>query len=244
MVDRILVPLELTDPEPLSETLVDDLASLEVVLLGHYSLPEQTPARVASEQFGDDAQATLDELAGRFREKGSTVETRLVFGKAREATIDRVADEEGCIAELDPAPTEGVERILVPVPDVAEFSRLPAFVGVLCEQSTTAVTLFHVVEGEEDRERGETIVEKTRDGMVESGFDPDLLGTRLAEGDEHDTEIIRVADEYDAVVMYEAEPRRSDRIFGSLPDRIRNDTGDPVIVVRRDYEPTLRDEDG
>jgi len=242
MVDRILVPLELPDPETLSETLVDDLSSLEVVILGHYGLPEQTPARTAREQFGEDAQTTLDDIADRFREAGATAETRLVFGKNRAATIDRVAAEEECSAELDPAPTQRVERILVPVPDVAEFSRLPAFVGVLCEESTTEVTLFHVVEGEEDRERGEVIVEETRDGMVESGFDPDLLDTRLVEGEEHDTEIIRVAEEYDAVVMYEAEPRFGDRIFGSLPDRIRDTTGDPVIIVRRDYEPTLRDE--
>ena len=197
---------------------------------------------MSSEQFGDDTQATLDDLAARFAEAGASVSTRLVFGKDRAAAIEQVMLEEDCAAELNPAPTEGIERILVPVPDVVEFDRLPKFVHVLCEESTTEVTLFHVVEGEEDRERGEVIVEETRDGMVESGFDPDLLDTRLVEGEEHDTEIIRVAEEYDAVVMYEAEPRFGDRIFGSLPDRIRDTTGDPVIIVRRDYEPTLRDE--
>lgn len=243
MVDRILVPLELPDPEPMSETLVTDLATLEVVVLGHYGLPEQTPVRTAREQFETDAQATLDDIADRFRDAGATVDTRLVFGKAREATIDRVAEEEDCIAELDPAPTERIERILVPVPDVAEFSRLPAFVGVFTEESTTAVTLFHAVEGEEDPERGEVIVEETRDGLIESGFDPDLLETRIVEGEAHDAAIIRVADEYDAVVMYEAESRLGDRIFGTLPDRIRDATGDPVIVVRRDYEPTLRNDE-
>jgi nucleotide-binding universal stress UspA family protein len=243
MVDRILVPLELPDPEPISETLVEDLASLEVVLLGHYGLPEQTPARTAREQFGEDAQATLDEIADRFRDAGATVDTRLVFGKARETTVDRVATEEACIAELDPAPTERIEKILVPIPDVPEFSRLPAFVGVFWEESTMEVTLFHVVEGEEDRERGETIVEETRNGLIEAGFEPDLVDTRIVEGEAHDAAIISVADEYDAVVMYEAESRLGDRIFGTLPDRIRDTTGDPVIVVRRDYEPTLRDDE-
>ncbi len=242
MVNRILVPVELPDPRQVPQTLVDDLASLEVVVLGHYNLPEQTPSDAGREQFEDDAQATLDGIAERFREAGASVTTQLVFGKARTATIDRVATEEDCVAELDPAPTDGVGTILVPLPDTAEFSRLPTFVRLLCEETTTEVTLFHVVEGEEDRDRGEAIVRETRAGMVDAGFDAELLDTRLVEGTEHDTEIIRVADEYDAVVMYEAEHRLGDRVFGTLPDRIRDGTGDPVIVVRRDYEPTLREE--
>lgn len=235
MVDTILVPFELPDPEPLSPVLVEDLATLDVVLLGHYGLPEQTPADAAREQFEDESDATLEELAAPLREAGATVRTRLVFGKDRSAAIDQVAIEEGCAAELDPAPTDRVDRILVPIPDVAEFSRLPEFIRVLCEDSTQEITLFHVVEGEEAREQGERIVEETRAGLLEAGFAPELVDTRLVEGEEHDDEIVRAAAEYDAVVMYEAEPGIADRIFGSLPDRIADETGDPVIIVRRDY---------
>lgn len=236
MVDTILIPFELPDPEPLSPVLVEDLASLNVVLLGHYDLPEQTPAGVARDQFEEEAQETLDELAEPFLEQGASVETRLVFGKDRSATIDRVARETGSAAELDPAPTEGIERILVPLPDVAEFTRLPEFVDLLCEDSTTEITLFHVVEGDEAYEHGERIVEKTREGMIKAGFDPVLIDTLVVEGSEHDEEIIREAEAYDAVVMYEGHPGVRERIFGTLPDRIANETDDPVIVVQRDYE--------
>jgi nucleotide-binding universal stress UspA family protein len=239
-MSRILVPVELPDAEPISQVLVDDLSSLDVVILGHYGVPEQTPRDIAREQFEEDAQAELDELAARFEEAGASVTTRLVFGKARGETIDRIAVEEDCDAELDPAETDHVGHILVPIPDVAEFSRLPEFVHVLYEDVTREITLFHVVEGEEDRERGEEIVERTQSGLIDAGFDPDLIDTLLVEGEEHDEEIIRIAGEYEAVVMYEAEPRTGDRFFGSLPDRIKKETGDPVIVVRRDYEPTVR----
>lgn len=235
MVDTILVPLELPDPEPLSQVLIDDLASLDVVLLGHYGLPEQTPASSAREQFGAEAQETLDEIAERFTEAGASVRTRLVFGKDRAATIEQVANEEDCAAELDPAPTEDIDRILVPLPDVAEFTRLPKFIRLLTEDSTQQITLFHVVEGEERREEGEKIVTETREHLIEMGFDPESVDTRVVEGSEHDDEILRVAREYDAVVMYEAESRLGDHIFGSLPDRIADETGDPVIVVDRDY---------
>ncbi|EMA58081.1 universal stress protein [Halorubrum lipolyticum] len=235
MADTILVPLELPDPEPLSPVLVDDLSSLDVVVLGHYDLPEQTPVRDAREQFGDAAQATLDEVAETFADAGATVRTRLVFGKDRATTIERVAAEEECAAELDPAPTERIERILVPLPDVAEFDRLPAFVRLLSEDSTQEITLFHVVEGEERRERGETVVAETRERLVEDGFNAESVDTLVVEGDGHDEEILRVAAEYDAVVMYEPESNVTDRVFGSLADRIADETGDPVIVVNRDY---------
>ncbi len=237
MADTILVPLELPDPEPLSPVLVNDVSSLDVVILGHYALPEQTPVATGREQFETKAQAELDEVAESFMEAGASVRTRLVFGKDRQGTIDRIAVEEDCAAELDPAPAERIERILVPIPDVAEFSRLPKFVDILCEDTTDdiTITLFHIIEGEENRERGERIVEKTREGMIEAGFDPEAVDVRLSDTRDHDNEIIRVAGEYDAVVMYEAESRLGDRIFGMLPDRIRSETGDPVIVVRRDY---------
>jgi len=235
MADKILIPFELPDPEPLSEVLVEDFSTLDVVIMGHYAVPEQTPRDVAREQFEEEAQATLDEIAARFAEKGANTKTRLVFGSERGESIDRIAVEEGCAAELDPAPTEGIERILVPLPDVAEFERLPEFVRVLCEESTKEITLFHVVEGEEDKEKGEGIVKETREGLLERGFDPDEVDTLVVEGKEHDDDIIRVADDYDAVVMYEAESRRGDRIFGTLPDRIAKKTGDPVVIVRRDY---------
>lgn len=243
MADRILVPVALPEPEPLSQTLVDDLASLDVVLLGFFTVPDQTPTEVAAEEFREDAQTELDEIAEQFTEAGASVKTRLEFGKDRTGTISRVAAEEDCDAELDPAPTDSVGKILVPVPDVVEFARLPTFVRVLAEDTTTAVTLFHVAEGDESLELGRDIVTDTRDRMLEEGFDPDLLDTMVVEGTEHDREILDTASEYDGVVMYEAESRLGDRVFGTLPDRIANQTGDPVIVVKRDYEPTLREGD-
>jgi nucleotide-binding universal stress UspA family protein len=235
MVDTILVPLELPDPEPLSPVLIEDLASLSVVILGHYGLPEQTPASAARDQFGEDARATLDEVADAFEDAGASVRTRLVFGKDRAAAIQQVAVEEDCAAELDPAPTEGIGRILVPLPDVAEFDRLPKFIRILSEDSTKRITLFHVVEGEESRDQGERVVTETRERLIEDGFDAGAVDTLVVEGDEHDEEILRVAADYDAVVMYEPESRLGDRVFGTLADRIAGETADPVIVVNRDY---------
>lgn len=238
-MDSVLVPFELPDAKSLSQELVDDLASVDVVVFGHYNLPEQTPDNIAEEQFGERARAELDELAEQFRAAGATVTTRLAFGKDRDAAIERVATEEGCVAELLPAETEGMNRILVPLPD-ADVERLPEFVRLVYDDMTQEITLFHVAEGE-SRERGEKRLATARDRLVEAGFDPDLVEARLVEGSDHDSLIKDAASEHDAVVMYEAESRLGDFVFGSLPDRIAKATGDPVLVVRRDYEPQVRD---
>lgn len=232
MARKILVPFELPDPEPLSPVLVEDLASLDVVVLGHYALPEQTPPDAARSEFEDAARATLEELAAPFEAAGAAVTTRLVFGRDRGKAIDLVAIEEDCDAELDPAPTERIERILVPLPMVSTLGEIPEFVGVLAEDGTQQVTLFHVVEPGEDREAGEGMVADARAAMVDAGFDPDRVDTELVEADEHDEAILERAADYDAVVMHEATPRLRDRIFGTLPDRIARETGDPVVIVR------------
>jgi nucleotide-binding universal stress UspA family protein len=242
MPHKILVPFEIPDAEPLSPVLVRDLASIDVVALGHYALPEQTPPEAAREQFLDDAQRELDELTQDLRRAGATVTTRVVFGKDRAKTIDRVAVEEGCDAELDPAPTERVERILVPLVDAGNLDRLTDFVTALVDDETTEITLFHVVGEDEDVAEAESMLERARSGLIQRGFapDPTLQGlepesihTSVVESNDHKEAILRAAADYDAVVMDETDPDVPERIFGTLPDRIRNRTGDPVIVVRR-----------
>jgi Universal stress protein family. len=236
---RVLVPFELPDAASLSQHLVDELASVDVVVLGHYSLPEQTPSSIASEQFGEEAQAEMEAIATQFRDAGADVTTRVTFGKDRNAAIQQVATEEGCVAELIPAETDSMDRVLVPIPD-ADIDRLPEFVRLLYNDMTQDVTLLHVAEGDA-LERGKQRLSKARDQLIEAGFEPELVDSKLVEGSDHDSKIKTLADEYDAVVMYEAESRFGDFLFGSLPQRIAGETDDPVLVVRRDYEPQIRD---
>lgn len=233
MAHRILVPFELPEAEPLSPVLIEDIADFQVVVLGHYGLPEQTPPDAACDQFGDPAEAELAELARPIREAGASVTTRLVFGKDRAKTIDRIALEENCDAELDPAPTDHIERILVPLIDTANLNRLIDFISSLIEATTNEITLFHVAEGEERVTEVTTMLDAAREQMIEAGIDSTLIDISVVEAPEHDEEILRKAESYDAVVMDEAAPDLKERIFGTLPDKIANRTGDPVIIVRR-----------
>lgn len=231
----ILIPFDLTDPEPLQPELVDNLTAVEVVALGYYPLPEQTPADTGREEFGDAARETLDKLIDPLVEAGVTVITRLVFGKDRAGAINQVMDEEDCIAELGPAVTTAIDRVLVPMPHIEDLTRLPDLVALISQDTPQEITLFHVVEEGMEREAGDDIVAEARERMSEAGMAIDRIKTRVTEGGNHDDEILRVAPEYDAVIMYEPQPRLSDAFFGSLAQRVQSEVDGPVIVVRRDY---------
>jgi nucleotide-binding universal stress UspA family protein len=235
MSHRLVVPFELPDPEPLSPVLIEALASLDIVVFGHYGLPEQTPPAVAREQFEAEARAQLAAMAEPFETAGASVTTRLVFGRDRGKAIDQIALEEDCDGELDPAPTDRVDRVLVPIPDADNVDRLASFVTVLAEEHEPSVTLLHVVEGEGTDADGDATVAAGCERMVEHGIDPDSVDTRVVTGADHDTVILDTAADYDAVVMGEATPKVADRIFGTLADRIVNEAGKPVVLVRRNH---------
>jgi nucleotide-binding universal stress UspA family protein len=233
MTHRVLVPFELPDPEPLSPVLVTDLAPMDVVVLGHYSLPEQTPPSAAREQFETGAQVTLDALAAPFEDAGSTVTTRLVFGRDRQRTIDRVAVEEGCDAELDPAPTEAIERVLVPTRDAGNLERLTDFVRALVGESTKTVTLFHVLGPDESTEAAERMLANAREEITRLGLPAEMVETTVTDEQDPKQAIVERAGSYDVVVVGETDATTVERIFGELPDRIVDRTGTPVLVVRR-----------
>jgi nucleotide-binding universal stress UspA family protein len=228
---RILVPFELPDADEVPPVLVDTLATMEVVLLGHYGLPEQTPPSVARDQFEDDARTELDDITRRFEEAGVSVVTRLVFGKARGKTINRVALEEDCDVILTPGDADAVAEVLVPLRGEANFDRILSFVGELLIATGASVTLFHTGE-ESDRLPGEEILTDATDRLVEAGVDSDRISRQLSAEDDVERSIVDLGDTFDLLVLGETEPSLRDKIFGSRPAQVTAGTDDPAFVVR------------
>jgi nucleotide-binding universal stress UspA family protein len=229
---RVLVPFELPDADPVPPAVVETLASMEVVALGHYGLPEQTPPSVGRDQFEDDAREELDDLARQFEDAGVPVTSRLVFGKAREKTIDRVAVEEDCDVVLTPGRVDVVERLFVPLRGEANFDRILSFVAELLAATDASVTLFHSGEAS-DRRPGEEILADATDRLVEAGVDPDRIDRELSDGDDEvGRRIVDLGDAFDLLVLGETEPSLRDRILGAVPAQVTADTDDPTFVVR------------
>ena len=233
MTCRILVPFDLPDARPLTRRLIESLSEMDVLLLGHYGLPDQTPPDAGRAQFEEDAQRELDALAADFEEASVDVSTRLMFGGNYRKAIDQVADEEGCDAVLDPAPTQEIERIFVPVLDTANLDRLTGVVSALVETTGAAVTLAHVVAKDEAGGQAEQLLDETREALLDRGVASDSIATTVVESGERDEAMLDTAEDHDAVVMDDPDPTIAEWVLGTLPERMARRTVSPVIIVRR-----------
>jgi nucleotide-binding universal stress UspA family protein len=228
---RVLVPFELPDSDPVPPVLVDTLETIEVVALGHYGLPEQTPPSAGRDQFGADAAAELDDLAQPFEDTGVTVTTRLVFGKARTKTIDRIAVEEDCDVILTPGRAEAIERIAVPLRGEENLDRIISFVGELLSATDASVTVFHESEAS-DRIPGERILADAADRLIETGVTPDRITQQLSRDEDVARGIVALGADFDVLILGETEPSLRNRILGTVPAQVTADTDDPAFVVR------------
>lgn len=228
---RVLVPFELPEADPLPAVLIEPLASMAVVVLGHYGLPEQTPPTAARDQFEPDALAELDRLARPFADRDVPVSTRLVFGKARDKTIDRVALEEDCDVILTPGRADAVERLFVPLRGAENLDRILSFVAELLAATDASVTLFHTGTAS-DRVPGAELLADAADRLEAAGIDPDRIDRELAEDEDASRSIADLGASFDLLVLGETEPSLRDRIFGTVPAQVTAGTDTPAFIVR------------
>ena len=239
----ILVDVELPHPALLSPALVELLASLRVVLVGWYAVPEQTTPAQARDQFEASAQATLDRVARPFEEAGAQVDRRLVFTGDRLETLTRISGEEDCDAVLIPGEMGALRRLLVPLRGLQNARRIAPFVADLVRTDTpaqgeaTEVTLLHVL-GAEETVAGtrQEVLEPMADLLAGHGVDPDRLRLETDQAEAPGAHIVDRAADYDAVVLGETEPSVREILFGTVPEQIVEATSVPVIVVRHEQE--------
>jgi len=231
---KLLVDVELPDPDPVPPPLVQLAGTLDVVLVGWYAVPEQTTPEQARDQFEDEASTALNAIADAFRTAGATVQSHLVFTGDELHTIERISDEQDCDAVLIPSPLTRLERILVPLRGVHNAPRIARFVAGLVQDGTADVTLLHVLEEEEERDAVQhDVLDTVSRMMTEEGIDAGLVRMRIEVADDPGEAIMAAAHDYDAVVIGETEPSVADVIFGSVPEQIAHEASIPVIVVRR-----------
>ncbi len=233
----ILVDIELPDPAPLPSELVRVLSSLRVVLLGWFSVPEQTSPAQARDQFGAEAEATLDEVAQRFEAAGTEVTTRLVFTGNEFDTISRVSIEESCDAVLIPGPVEQLRRVLVPLRGIQNVREIAPFVADLCQDNRADVTLLHILEDEETvASSRDEVLEPAAEMLRDYGIEGSLIELDSVAADDPADTIVEWAGEHDLAVLGETEPSVREILFGTVPEQIVTTTDTPVIVVRHEDE--------
>jgi nucleotide-binding universal stress UspA family protein len=231
----ILIPVEVLEGETIPDSLVEFLAPADVILLGYHVLPEQTPAEQASMQFGERAQAAVEDIAHSFVDAGEDPETRVVFTHDRDQTISRIADELGATAILLPNPTGAVSEILVPIRGVLDEDRLADLVATLADEMHERVTLWGLT-GETSDFDAEAAVADAAERLQARGVTSVQLTTETATTTTPIIDIVERSAEADVVVMGEGSESPFGILLGDDAERVAEGAVAPVLVVR-DREP-------
>jgi len=223
----ILVPVDLSDPDPPRLGVVDLLDPLEVVLLGYFPVPDQAEPALIRGEYEDEAQSRLRDLVA-----GRDLTEVLVFTHDREATIDRVADQYDCDAVLSVREANEIDRVLVPLRGDVNVERIVSVTARLLQASDATVTLFHSVAEDADESYGEFLLRGATDRLVELGIDEERVDWELSESGDRKAEIVQLGDEYDIVVLGESEPSLRDRIIGRVLSHVVDELTSPALIVR------------
>lgn len=235
MKDRptVLVPRQVLEGESIPEGVPELLSNAHVLLLGYHVLPEQTATEQARDQFGDKATKWLEQVEAMLTEAGATVETQLVFTHEGQQTINRVVIEEECDAVLVPGTAPTIEEILVPVRGTVGLDRTVDVLAGIFADSAVTITLFHVVESDEETIDAQQLLAKFEVGLLEAGLDEAVIETAVKTDENPSATIERTAEAYDVVVMGETDPSVATFIFGLPEEKLADRFLGPVFIVQR-----------
>lgn len=224
----VLVPVDVSAPEPPALTVLDHLGAVEVVLLGYFPVPDQAEPAFLKDEYEAEA---ADRLAAAADHPIELAEV-LVFTHDPAATIDRVAEEHGCDAVLTPGPVDALERVLVPIRGDVNLDRILPVVADLLRACGASVTLFHAAVEDADPSHGDRLLDRTADRLADYGIDPSRIDRRLSEAADPVEAIVELGAEFDLVVFGETEPSLVERVMGDDLSRMVDGIDRPTLVVR------------
>ena len=227
----LLVPVDVSTDALPGDELTGVLAGMDILLMGYFPVPDQSlPAQLKLNR-GEEAEARLERIAKRVRDSGvaERVGTELIFTHDHRESIDRMAGEYDCDAVLVPGKTGTVERVLVPLRGDVNLDRILSLTGAVAQHNSTSVTLFHVATDEGD---GEALLATAAERLVAGGLDETQITRQVSEGGDSHAQIVEQGSAFDLILLGETEPSLRDRIFGSTPSKVADQTDSPLFVVR------------
>ncbi|QDG50291.1 universal stress protein [Persicimonas caeni] len=224
---KILVPVELPDPQPFAPWLVDFLGALDVHVLGCYLVKEQTSLEQSRDQFEEEARERLDEVVARFQDTGAQTSSTLVFTHDIVETIDRAEAEIDVDLLIRPSEVGKISNLLAVVTDDLHLERVRQCITALLEESVVPVTLLHVMDEDaesSEREKESLVLDGLKQRLIEHGLDEDRIETRCLHDADPAERTIEFSRDYDVVIMDENEKKLRDQLLRQTPI--------PIIMVR------------
>lgn len=229
---RVLVPVALPEPEPISPWLRSFLESVRVHVLGCYVIPEQTSPEQARDQLGEGADATFENIVDEFRTFSADVESSLVFTHDFAQTVERVADELDVDAVVRPREVAAIRSVLAVVTRAIDYDRFVKCVSALAESDIDRLKVVQVGGEDEDTAEQDLMLDGIASRLTERGVAGEVIETEsLATADQTD-EILGLAAAFDVVIVAEREPTLTGRLAGTIAERVVRDSSVPVVLVR------------
>ena len=226
--ERALVPIRVLKGEAVDDDLAALLDPIDVVLLGYHEVPEQTAPSQMRQQFETRARAALESVASDFDDP---VETRLVFTRDREDSIERVAADVDATIVAHPNPQRPVASMLLVIDEPADPERLAESVAAVRADRDVRITVLGVA-GEEIPDLA-AAVETAREALVAADVPPTAVETRTVVADSVVDAIVEAAVDHDVVVMGEHAPDWRSVLFGEVEERVAAESLGPVLEVLR-----------
>lgn len=236
-LNRVLIPIDVSEPLSLGGTLIETLPLANAILLGYWPIPDQTGADQARDRFETEAQQRLQSVADRFTEQGTDVQTELVFTNDRSQLIDRATNEYNCQSVLIPgteSPPSGTTHGIVLVKPDADLDLIVTTLGSLFAETEVELFLFHAVSSQNRHlyDATEYMLRGMETRLEELGIEGDRITWEQSTDCERLEAILSEVTDYDFVILSESKPRLRERIFGSVQSKLAEETGKPLLTIR------------
>ncbi|MFA9518146.1 universal stress protein [Halopenitus sp. H-Gu1] len=231
---QIIIPVSILEGHVVSETLIEFLSSVPIVVLGYHEIPEQTLPEQAQDEFGDRASEELADLEDAFESYDATVETELVFTHDLAQAIQQVVEDVDRGVVCHPNPVQNVENVLVEVRRPELVPAITATITALVGPTDATITLLYA--GDEDEETGHRTLSGIATTLEEAGISDQRISQVTERTADPETTILDRADRQDLFILGEDDPSFLNWIFGEMSERIAERTLAPVLVVQRPFE--------
>lgn len=236
-LNRVLVPVDVSETNPLEETLLQSMPVGELVLLGYWPIPDQSTSQQHRDQFGTEAEDRLQTIADRLARDESELQSELVFTKDSANLIDAATNEYDCQSVLIPGtepPSSGTPQGIVLIKPDADLDRIVETLGELFAESDVELHLFHVAESENRHlyDATEYMLRGLVTRLTELGIDRDRVTWEQSTDRGRLDAILPQIPEFDFVVLSETKPSVRARIFGTVQSTLADETEKPLLTIR------------
>ena len=228
---RILLTVELPNPEEPPYVLFKAFRNLKLFILGYQITPEQAHPEQSEEEFDKDTRERFDRYLDNLSFTSINTESQLEFTADYSDLLQNYLDKKQVHALLIPKPMEELNRILVPIYRGDQINlRLATILRELCDYSSSPVSLFFVVqEGtEESIKKLKTSAFKS---LLRAGIQKPEIKSTSIEIENVEEAILQISDKDDLIVLSESREDERKKWFTSIHKSIRKNIDSSLLLI-------------